>query len=263
MRNFSVNYKYFFIILIIIGCETKYKTITPNRNYAIEPTKSSLGTDKKTDKNSSFLDNAEPFYPLKETVEDIQAQLNDLHSRVIEYETRVVTPSFNTEVLKMIKVPQLNHEINLTNGTLIQGTIVQENMDQLIVQTQIGQLTIDKGNVEAIKEIAPANAKVEFDGDADEKIMTDSRLYSGSVTNNGLNRADFVRVIYQLWGGETDLIASDSIFIEGSQIVYQSGVITDTALRPGETAEFFLEIDSPSNKKVQYITRDIRWDTYE
>mgnify|MGYP000252813721 CR=1 FL=1 len=31
----------------------------------------------------------------------------------------------------MIKVPQLNHEINLTNGTLIQGTIIQENMDQL------------------------------------------------------------------------------------------------------------------------------------
>ena len=44
-----------------------------------------------TDDNSSFLESAEPFYPLKETVEDIQAQLNDLHARVIEYETRVST----------------------------------------------------------------------------------------------------------------------------------------------------------------------------
>ena len=163
----------------------------------------------------------------------------------------------------MIKVPQLNHEINMKNGTLIQGSIVQENLDKLIIQTQIGQLTIDKGNVDSINEIAPTNAKVEFNGDAEEKIMSESRIYNGVVVNNGLNRADFVRVIYQLWGSETDLISTDSTFIEGSQIVYQSGVITDTALRPGEEAEFFLEIESPSNRKVQYITRDIRWEAYE
>ena len=111
--------------------------------------------------------------------------------------------------------------------------------------------------------IAPATAKIDFDGDSNEKIMAESRLYSGTVTNTGLDRADFVRIIYQLWGGETDLISSDSTFIEGTQMVYQSGIITDTALRPGETAEFFLEIKSPSDKKVQYVTRDIHWDTYE
>ena len=59
-------------------------------------------------KKPAFLETAEPFYPLKETVEDIQTQLDDLRTRVIEYETRVSTPSFNTDVLKMIKVPQLN-----------------------------------------------------------------------------------------------------------------------------------------------------------
>ena len=247
---------YLFIILLLAGCSKKNKDISPYTDEAIE-------SSENGKKPSSFLQDAEPFYPLKETVEDIQAQLNDLHARVIEYEMRVSTPSFNTEVLKMIKVPQLNHEINLTNGTLIQGTIIQENMDQIIVQTQIGQLTIDKGNVEAIKEIAPASAKINFDGDADEKIMAESRMYSGTVTNTGLHRGDFVRIIYQLWGGETDLISSDSTFIEGSQVVYHSGIMTDTALRPGETAEFFLEIKSPSDKKVQYITRDIHWESYE
>ena len=244
------------IILLLTGCSNKNKEVSPDTDQGNE---SSVNTEE----SPSFLETAEPFYPLKETVEDIQAQLNDLHARVIEYETRVSTPSFNTEVLKMIKIPQLNHEINLTNGTLIQGTIIQENMDQLIVQTQIGQLTIDKGNVEAIKEIAPATAKIDFVGDADEKNMAESRLYSGTVTNSGLQRADFVRIIYQLWGSETDLISSDSTFIEGTQLVYQSGIITDTALRPGETAEFFLEIKSPSDKNVQYITRDIHWDSYE
>ena len=247
---------FLFIILLLAGCTNKNEDISPDTDKTIK-------SSENIEKSPSFLETAEPFYPLKETVEDIQAQLNDLHARVIEYEMRVSTPSFNTEVLKMIKVPQLNHEINLTNGTLIQGTIIQENMDQLIIQTQIGQLTIDKGNVETIKEIAPTTAKIDFNGDADEKIMAESRLYSGTVTNTGLDRADFVRIIYQLWGGETDLISSDSTFIEGAQIVYQSGIISDTALRPGETAEFFLEIKSPSDKKVQYVTRDIHWDTYE
>ena len=254
--SISKYLNFLFIILFLTGCSKKNKDISPDSNEAIESSENTVETP-------SFLETAEPFYPLKETVEDIQAQLNDLHARVTEYETRVSTPNFNTEVLKMIKIPQLNHEINLTNGTLIQGTIIQENMDQLIVQTQIGQLTIDKGNVESIKEIAPATAKIDFDGDADEKIMAESRLYSGTVTNTGLDRADFVRIIYQLWGGETDLISSDSTFIEGAQVVYQSGIITDTALRPGETAEFFLEIKSPSDKKVQYVTRDIHWDSYE
>jgi len=257
--NISNYLKILLIIFLLAGCSKKSKDISPDTDEAIEAIESS----EKGEKPSSFLQDAEPFYPLKETVEDIQAQLNDLHARVIEYEMRVSTPSFNTEVLKMIKVPQLNHEINLTNGTLIQGTIIQENMDQIIVQTQIGQLTIDKGNVEAIKEIAPASAKINFDGDADEKIMAESRIYSGTVTNTGLHRGDFVRIIYQLWGGETDLISSDSTFIEGSQVVYHSGIMTDTALRPGETAEFFLEIKSPSDKKVQYITRDIHWESYE
>jgi hypothetical protein len=242
----------------MVGCSKKDEPVTPDVDETIE------GTDENSkEKPPTFLETAEPFYPLKETVEDIQTQLDDLRARVIEYETRVSTPSFNTDVLKMIKVPQLKHEINLTNGTLIQGTILQENMDKLIVQTQIGQLTIDKGNVETIQEIAPSNAKIEFSGDAQEKIYDSGKSFSGTVVNNGLQRADFVRVIYNLWGSETDLIASDSSFVEGSGVVYHSGIITDTAMRPGETAEFFVEVKFPKDANVQYITRDIRWDSYE
>ena len=38
-------------------------------------------------------------------------------------------------------MPQLKHELIMTNGTIIQGTIIAENADAVIVQTQIGQLT--------------------------------------------------------------------------------------------------------------------------
>ena len=255
--------QYCLILLLIFGvsCSKKDKDVSPDVDETTDD-KPTQVEDEGSPK-SNFLESSEPFYPLKETVEDIQKQMNDLRARVIEYETRVSTPSFNTEVLKMIKIPQLKHEISLTNGTLIQGTILQENMDQLIIQTHIGQLTIDKGNVKSIKEIAPSSANVVFEGDAEEKIMNTKRNYTGNVRNTGLERADFVRVIYNLWGGETELISTDSVFVEGSQIVYRSGVITDTALNPGEEAEFNIDISLPEDTNVQYVTREIHWDSYE
>ena len=39
---------------------------------------------------------------------------------------------------------QCTNEIELSNGTIIQGTIIYENIDLLIVETQIGQLQINK-----------------------------------------------------------------------------------------------------------------------
>jgi len=253
---------FFLLSFLSFSCSNpKNENLTPDNNTKTEITEGE--TIETEDVDSSYLENAEPFYPLKETVEDIQKQMNDLRSRVIEYETRVSTPSFNTEVLKMIKIPQLKHEISLENGTLIQGTILQENMDQLIIQTHIGQLTIDKGNVKSIKEIAPSKANVVFQGDAEEKIMTLKRNYVGTIKNTGLERADFVRVIYFLWGGETELIASDSVFVPGREIVYRSGIIADTALDPGQETEFNININIPDNSNIQYVTREIHWDIYE
>ena len=40
----------------------------------------------------------------------------------------------------MIKTPLINHEIELINGTLVQGSILQEDMDRVILKTQIGQI---------------------------------------------------------------------------------------------------------------------------
>ena len=48
-------------------------------------------------KHTLFTENAEPFYPVKETVEDIQAQVNELRSRIIDYEER------KTESLQKMK----------------------------------------------------------------------------------------------------------------------------------------------------------------
>ena len=93
-----------------------------------------------------------------------------LKEKVIQYESEISTPNFNTEILKLIKSPKIKHEIQLSNGTIIQGTIIYENADQLILETQIGQLQINKNEIIKTNEVLPPIANLEFIGDAIEEI---------------------------------------------------------------------------------------------
>ena len=58
---------------------------------------------------------------------------------MIQYQSGT-TPNFNTEVLNLLKNQGIKHEIQLSNGTTIQGVLIYENVDQLIVETQIEPL---------------------------------------------------------------------------------------------------------------------------
>ena len=219
---------------------------------------------KQTSKenNNLFIEHVEPFYPVKETVEEIQDQVNELRSRIIDYEERIASSNLNHNLSKMVKTPQLKNEILMNNGTLIQGTIVSETIENIIIQTQIGQLTLDKADINNIKEIASINADVVFTNEPEEKINANYHIYSGTIQNIGLETASFIRVIFKLWSSETDLIAIDSSFIDGNQIIYHSGINTDTALRPGEFGEYTVNIKTPVDSNVQYITRDTHWEVY-
>ena len=81
--------------------------------------------------------------------------------------------------------------------------------------------------------------------------------------NQGSRRGDFVRVIYNLWGEDTQLIRSDSSFVEGTQIIYRSGIVTDTVLEPNQSAKFRVEIPLSDSIQVAYITRDVRWALFD
>ena len=229
------------------------------------PEESSETTEKETTKKnkSLFIENAEPFYPLKETVEDIQDQVNELRSRMIDYEERIISPNFNYNISKMVQFPQLKNEILMNNGTIIQGTIVSETIESIIIQTQIGQLTLDKADISNIKEIASIGAKVVFTSEPEEKINANYHIYSGTVQNEGLETASFVRVIFKLWSSETELIATDSSFVDGNQIIYRSGINTDTALKPGESGEYVVNVKTSIDSNIQYITRDVIWEIYQ
>ena len=46
--------------------------------------------------------NKEPFYTVDPKLEDIEAQVALLKEQVIQYESQIATPNFNTEVLKTL-----------------------------------------------------------------------------------------------------------------------------------------------------------------
>ena len=250
-----MNQKLIFILCfyLLIGCSTK-KNVSLQSKPAVPPS--------HIDSTNIHLNSSDPFYPLKESIHDLQNQISDLKSQVVEYESRLHNPLVDTELIKLIRTPDLKNEIIMNTGTVIQGTIISENSTQMIVKTQIGQLTIDKANVATIKNISPNIPEVQFQGDAIDGIYPNHRIFSGVVYNDGFRRADFVRVIYKLWSERTELIGIDSSFVEGTKTVYKSGVISDTAIEPGYSAEFIIHVDADSSL-VRYVTREIKWDIFD
>ena len=219
---------------------------------------------KNESNNSSlFNDDTKPFYTVDPKLEEIESEIALLKEQVIQYQSQISTPNFNTEVLKLLKNPGIKHEIQLSNGTTIQGVIIYENADQLIVETQIGQLQINKDEVINTLDVLPPLANLEFVGDAVEEIYQNQRAYKGSIKNNGLKRADFVRVVYTLHDENSNLIYTDSAFVSGAKQIFNSGIISDASINPGDFAEFYVVIDTTSDKEIKYFLRDIRWEYFE
>ena len=214
--------------------------------------------------DSTFVDSntIKPFYPQEEKINDLIEDIAALKAQVRDYDSRIRNWDSSVDIFRKIQYPHLTHEIELTNGTLVNGNIIQENSDRMIVKTQIGQLTIDKSDIATIKNISPNIPDLEFKGDATEEIYSDHRIFTGEIINNGFRRADFVRVIYKLYSEQTELVGIDSTFIDGSKFVYKSGVISDTALEPGSSVDFVVKVDADSSL-VRYMTREVKWDIFE
>lgn len=228
-----------------------------------EPKPISVATDFDNKPSKKNIRDAEPFYPMDETIQDIQDQISDLKSRVIEYESRINRIALDPTLLKMVKTPLIQHEIELTNGTVVQGSILQEDIERIILKTQIGQIRIEKGDIIAIKETAPNSPDLKFNSEPIEKQFEDKRTFSGSIINEGMRRADFARVVFYLWDKETNLISVDSSFIEGSTFQYKSGIVTDSSIEPGQKANFNVSVSTSDTSQVEYITKEIHFNIYE
>ena len=203
------------------------------------------------------------FYPVKESLDDLRREMNELKAQIVEYESRVSVPSVNTDMLRMIKSPHLKHRITLSNGTIVHGNILKEDSEKMTVETQLGQITLDKATIEEYTEVNAPAPEVEMQGSfngPEQRNEGQTFVYSGSLVNNGKFKADFVRIIFKIWDENTGLIAADSAFVDGSKIKYSNGVITDCTLKPGDIGTFNVAVNVPRGAKYEYETYDIHWE---
>ena len=209
------------------------------------------------------LDSGEPFFEIKSSIDMLRQQVDSLKKIISVYEEgKGAMPNINEELLNLIKIPQLRHRIELQNGTVVNGEIIEEDDLGIVVQTSIGQLAIEKDKIIDIGEDLPPAAKVELINEPFVDIYPDREEIVGTIKNVGTKRADFVRVIANLWSPTTQLIYQDSVFISGQNTKYYTGIKAKTSLDSGSISEFKLVIPT-SNENISYRTFEVRWESYK
>ena len=203
------------------------------------------------------------FYELEESIEDIQKQIVLLQIRVSEYENESSETNYTKRLKELIDEHHPTHKITLKNESVIEGTIEEDRVKNIIVKTKVGSLTIEKKEIDYIEDLILPEPQVVFIGHGQEKVFDSYHLFTGKVLNQGGIRGDFVRVIYHLWGEDTQIISSDSAFVSGTQVMYKSGIITDTALEPNQSAHFSVQIPVDIEIPISYVTREVHWLLYD
>ena len=210
------------------------------------------------------LESGEQFFEIKSSIDVLRQQVDSLKKIISVYEEgKGAMPNINEELLDLIKIPQLRHRIELQNGTVVNGEIIEEDDLGIIVQTSIGQLAIEKDKIIDIDEDLPPLAKVEIINEPFVDIYTDREEITGTLKNIGTKRADFVRVVANLWSPTTQLLYQDSVFVSGQNTKYYTGIKSITSLDPGSITEFKMTIPVNSEDEVSYRTYEVRWESYK
>lgn len=211
------------------------------------------------------LDTGESFFEIKSSIDVLREQVDSLKKIISVYEEgRGAIPNIDEDLLNLIKIPQLRHRIELQNGTVVNGEIIEEDDLGIIVQTSIGQLAIEKDRIIDISEDLPPLAKVELLSEPLVDVYIDREEIRGTVKNIGSKRADFVRVIANLWSPTTQLIYQDSVFISAQSAKFFTGIKSGTSLEPGSISEFKIVIStSETIDEVSYRTFEVRWESFK
>ena len=219
---------------------------------------------RKLDTELKKLEPGEDFFEFKSSLDILKQQVDSLKKVLSTYEEgKGSLPTLDEELLNLIKIPQLRHRIELQNGTIVNGEIIEENDLGIIIQTTIGQLAIEKDKIVNIKEDLPPLAKVELIDEPFVDVYPNKEEITGSIKNIGTKRADFVRVIANLWSPETNLIKRDSVFISGKNVKYYSGIKSDATLEPGSSTKFKIVLTLDEKSDVAYRTYEVKWESFK
>ncbi|MDO9548151.1 MAG: hypothetical protein Q7J65_04200, partial [Candidatus Marinimicrobia bacterium] len=95
---------------------------------------------------------SQKFFEVDQDIETLRKELSDVRKQMRELEIRVSIPEIRKEINNLIQLPEMTHEIILNNGTVVKGKIIHEDMDRIVIQTQIGQLTLSKNSIKLTRK---------------------------------------------------------------------------------------------------------------
>jgi hypothetical protein len=203
------------------------------------------------------------FFEVDQDIEALHEEIADVRRQMRELEIRVSIPEIRKEINKLIQMPVMTHEILLKNGTIVKGKIIQEDLERVIIQTQIGQLTLSKDNIKLTRKIDLPKANCVVAGTIVDEVHENKRVFRGKIKNEGVRRADFARIIFELYDEATNLLAADSTLIAGNYHMYKSGVQTDATIEPGRTFDFECAVEIPEDAAVSYYIKKIKWEEFD
>jgi|GEM_PF-1403846 len=226
---------------------SRQDTIAATRN---QPSHASRSASSATDRE---------FYRLQQDLDSLKREMRAMRRYIRNTDSEISPFLLQKELQKVLSVPQITHEIELVNGTTVRGKIIRETVDDIVVQTQIGHLTLNRNLVKDTRRANPAKAKVVLNGPIEEETHEGKRVYRGNVKNTGLRRADFVRIVFELSNPSARTVATDSAFVDGATHMYNTSVLSDTSIEPGESASFLCPVFIPPEAKISYYTYEIHW----
>ena len=163
------------------------------------------------------------FFNYETNLKALKTEIDSLKSVVKGYQKGQKMPNVSKDLLNVIKVPTFQHRVELQNGTVVSGDLIEESDSTLVLETQIGTLVLKKEMVIRMEKLKKPGPKVIFVGDPFIDIYPDRQIFSGKVKNVGDVRADFVRVHGNLFDQTTKITGSDSIFVKGKNcLLYTS-----------------------------------------
>jgi len=201
---------------------------------------------------------------LREEINAIQNDMDRMRTQLREYDD-LSAPRIRKEIKRLVNFPEEISEITLKNGTVVQGRIISQDIDKIVVQTSIGTLSLGQESIKELKPFDRLHADVVLKGDYEDQRHSDSRVFVGQIENKGLRRADFVRVRFSLHDNRTNIIAQDSSFISGEPYSFYSGVISESSLSPTESSIFRVEVKLPPGmtaKNISYVTYKVLFDEF-
>ncbi|MCH7495916.1 MAG: hypothetical protein IH825_07495 [Candidatus Marinimicrobia bacterium] len=206
------------------------------------------------------------FFEVKQDITALRTELARIKSDINAYTKTPQTIRTTEPGFGFLEPTEITHKVTLSNGTEVLGKITRETLDDIVLITQIGTLTIDRRQ---IRDIAPAEmprAECQIVGDIgnlETRVYADRRVYTGFVKNIGERRADFVVVKIKLAREDTRIIAVDSAYVDGINFRYKTGVISDTSISPKGSAPFSITVYLPPNAEVSYYTSEVHWKEYD